>query len=64
MSGPDELRAAIAALKADGYEGIQRTWEIRPWLSVTEEPTAVTPADTHRIIGRIVRRADPGAIWV
>ena len=64
MSGPDELRAAIAALKADGYEGVQLTWEVRPWLYVTEERTLLTPADTHVIIARIVRRADSRAIWV
>ena len=64
MSGPDELRAAIVALKADGYEAVQLTWEVRPWLFVTEERAALTPADTHRIIHRIVRSADSGAIWV
>ncbi len=66
MSGETEVRAAIAALAAQGYEGTpvkfnaDTSWLSLTWLSVTGSASD----ESARSIAKTVRGVDPGAIRI
>ena len=63
MSGEAEVRAAMAALAAQGYASVPgEVQHGRQWLSVTWLSDGQDVFDDAGAIARTVLRVDPGAI--
>ena len=66
MSGEPEVLQTIAALAAQGHEGVQprlnddSDWAAAIRLTVVEDPSP----DSRDAIARTVHRVDPGAVMI